>query len=54
MNKNGVGLGLVIAKQICQEFDGDIILQSEVGVGTNFTFTFKLEEMLPQEFENQI
>ena len=45
MNKQGVGLGLVIAKQICQQFDGDITIDSEIGVGTTFTYVFKLESM---------
>lgn len=54
MNKNGVGLGLVIAKQICQQFDGDITIESEVGVGTTFTYQFKLESMNELEQEDQI
>ena len=45
MNKQGVGLGLVIAKQICQQFGGDIKVQSEPGVGTTFTYYFKLESI---------
>ena len=44
MNKNGVGLGLVIAKDICQAFNGTISVDSEVGTGSTFTYTFPLEE----------
>lgn len=42
-NKNGVGLGLVIAKMIVQQFDGDISCTSEEGKGSTFSFTIKLE-----------
>jgi len=42
MNKNGVGLGLYIAKQITNQFDGDIDVDSEVGEGSTFTIKFKL------------
>lgn len=53
MNSNGVGLGLVISKQIVEQFEGDIKLESEVGVGSAFTFTFKIypleDEIEPDE-----
>ena len=42
MNTNGVGLGLVISKQIARQFDGDVSVDSELGVGSSFTFSFKL------------
>ena len=45
-NKNGVGLGLVISKQIVEQFDGDITIDSELGVGSRFRFSFKI---YPQE-----
>jgi signal transduction histidine kinase len=41
---NGVGLGLVISKQIVHQFDGDITVDSKVGVGSVFTFTISLIE----------
>ena len=41
-NKNGVGLGLVIADLIVKKFDGTINFESQVGKGSNFYFTFKL------------
>lgn len=41
MNTNGIGLGLFICKQLTQSFEGNIsLLQSQIGVGTTFTFTF--------------
>ena len=47
MNTKGIGLGLHIAKMITEKFDGKITLDSEVGVGSNFTFKFKLEAEEP-------
>ena len=45
-NAKGSGLGLAIARQICLKHDGTIHVESKVGEGTTFTFTFpKLEEL---------
>ncbi len=45
-NAKGSGLGLAIARQICLKHDGTIQVESAVGEGTTFTFTFpKLEEL---------
>jgi len=45
-NAKGSGLGLAIARQICLKHDGTIQVQSAVGEGTTFTFTFpKMEEI---------
>ena len=42
-NTQGIGLGLAIAQKICYEFGGgNIRLESEVGIGSKFTFKFKL------------
>ena len=47
MNTHGIGLGLVISKQIVEAFGGKISVTSEFGVGSNFTFTFKLNSEDP-------
>ena len=36
---------------ICQQFYGDIIVNSEFNKGSNFTFILALDEL--KEFENQ-
>jgi signal transduction histidine kinase len=42
VNKQGIGLGLNICKQICELFDGMIDVESEWGVGSKFYFKFKV------------
>ena len=44
LNTNGVGLGLVISKQIVKQFNGDITVDSELGVGSTFTFSFEISQ----------
>ena len=43
MNTKGIGLGLVIAKLIVEQFNGQISFESEKEVGSTFTFTFMLD-----------
>ncbi len=45
-NAKGSGLGLAIARQICLKHEGTIQVESTIGEGTTFIFTFpKLEEL---------
>ena len=44
LNTKGIGLGLHISKMICNVFGGDIVVHSEWGKGTNFTFLIALEK----------
>lgn len=37
MNKNGVGLGLTLSKNLANALGGDLVVQSEVGKGSKFT-----------------
>lgn len=39
----GAGLGLALAKRIIEGHDGDIWLESEVGVGSTFTFSLPIQ-----------
>ncbi len=43
----GTGLGLVIAKRIVEAHGGDMWMQSELGVGTTFSFTVPIAELPP-------
>ena len=42
LNKNGIGLGLVISDKIVNQFGGKVWYESEYEVGSRFSFTFKL------------
>jgi signal transduction histidine kinase len=46
MNTQGIGLGLFICKKIVQEFEGVIFVRSELGIGSRFTFSMKLEKKI--------
>ena len=38
LNTHGIGLGLVISQKIINQFDGQIFMKSEHGIGSEFTF----------------
>ena len=44
MNTSGIGLGLFICKQIVDQFNGCIMVESEPRKGSQFMFYFEIEE----------
>ena len=42
MNSHGIGLGLTISKNIIEQFNGKIKMESEENKGSNFTFWLEL------------
>ena len=51
LNKKGIGLGLNICKRISKQFGGDIYVESEYGVGSTFTFYFKLDPITQNDLD---
>lgn len=43
-NQQGIGLGLNVCKRIVSAYGGNISLESELGLGSTFTFSFKVDD----------
>jgi signal transduction histidine kinase len=48
LNKDGVGLGLTISKNLAQAFGGDLLVESKVGAGSFFILSlpFSMQSMM--------
>ena len=53
MNASSHGLGLSICHKICKALNGKITVQSQLGMGSDFTFTFEAQRVKNvSKFEN--
>lgn len=43
MNRNGLGLGLYLSKEICMMLGGDVYCESQKGVGSTFIIEFAID-----------
>lgn len=43
-NTSGIGLGLFVCQNLLEQFNGLISVESEIGRGTTFTFSFELSQ----------
>ena len=46
MNQRGHGLGLYICKKICESFDGEFNVESELGYGSKFTASIRANQVM--------
>ena len=53
LNKNGIGLGLVILDKITNQFGSKITFKSNPNEGSTFTFQFQLEQQLQLDYVRQ-
>jgi len=44
LNKDGVGLGLAVSKNMATSMGGDITFESQLGVGSTFTLMLPLKQ----------
>lgn len=48
----GTGLGLAVSKRLAGLMHGDIVVESEEGIGSTFTITMELERVIPPDSES--
>ena len=48
ISTKGIGLGLCISSQLVKKFNGIIDFTSKIGVGSNFFFTFEVDEIIEE------
>ena len=51
LNKEGVGLGLAVSRNIARALGGDIIVESCEGRGSKFTLTLPIREEINEILE---
>ena len=53
LNPYGNGIGLYFCREVCQALDGDIEVESVLGVGSTFTFSMSVQEIDEICFDNE-
>jgi signal transduction histidine kinase len=53
INPQGIGLGLYISKLITEQFGGKCSLESQLEIGSKFTFNFTLNNLLESQKEQE-
>ena len=53
LNPYGNGIGLAFCKQVCQSVDGDISVESILGMGSRFTFTMGMKKVENYQHQNE-